>query len=104
MESRGAERRRINWPQLIVTALAVCGPLIAFGLQINARLAVIEDRVTSHIHGFGHQPTVDRLTALERQVDRANQWKEDVLRRLEEQNQLLREMNTRLLRAEQRAR
>lgn len=102
MDSKGGERRRINWPQLIGTALAVCMPLIAFAMQINARLAVIEDRVTSHTHGFGHQPTVDRLTALERQVDRADQWKEDVLRRLEEQNLLLREMNARLLRAERR--
>ena len=92
--------RSINWPQLIGTALAVCAPLAAFALRVETRLTTVEQHITAE----GHPPVLARLLAVEKESARAGQQSADIVRRMDEQTALLREISARIERLQQQPR
>lgn len=90
-------KEEINWPQLFLTLLPIVLMAIGAWTALSNRMAVLEDRVGSHLASPGHVVTMERVGAMERQIAVSDKGAEEILRRLDEINQ-------RLVRMEQRAR
>lgn len=74
----------VNWFQVGATVIPLIVAALLGWMTIEKRLAVVEDRIASHIASPGHAQTLDRVGRVETLSAVSDKGAEEILRRLDD--------------------